>query len=72
MGVIGPSEFNGAIRFDTRPRSYGLNRKLSVFVLFEVKRTGLKVDLGGFQDAEFIGAIRFAIRPRTSGLNRKF
>ena len=73
MGLIEIAEFNRGIRFVISPPTSGLNRKLSAFVKFQVKRSkvNLKVDLEVCGAAEFNGTSRFPICPHTFGLNRK-
>ena len=71
MGVIGPAEFDAAIRFTPRPRTSGLNRKLSVFRDFREISSNLRVETDVIRGAESNDVISFEIRLHTSGLNRK-
>ena len=52
MGVIKPAEFNCAIRFKTRPRTSGKNRKLSFFRDFKEIRSNFPVKADIIRDAE--------------------
>ena len=70
LGVIGPAELNGAIRFKSHPRTSGLNRKLSVFRDSKEISCNLRIKTDVIRDPESDDVISFEIHPSTSGFYR--
>jgi len=70
-GILREAESDDVIRFDIRPRTSGLNRKLSVFTDFETISGNLRVEIGVIRDADSNDVLSFKLQTRTSGLNRK-
>ena len=66
-GVSEDAESDDGIKFEIRPRTSGLNRKLAVLRDFEEISGNLKVKTGTIEDVESDNVIKFEICPRTSG-----
>ena len=70
-GEIEDVESDDVINCAIRPRTSGLNRKLSVSTDFEAISSNLRFETGVIRDSEFDDFVSYDNHPRTSGLNRK-